>query len=53
MPEDLNLDEPTEQFPDIDDVPIGQENPDETEENGAEDAEDGEESGDDDDDWLP
>jgi hypothetical protein len=52
VPEDLNLDEPEEQYPDIDDVPIGQENADETEENGTEDAEEDEETSDDDD-WLP
>ena len=52
VPEDLNLDEPAEQFPDIDDVPIGQEKTDETEENGAEEAEE-EEEADDDDDWMP
>jgi hypothetical protein len=52
VPEDLNLDEPEEQYPDIGDVPIGQEKPDETEENGTEDADEEEESGDDED-WLP
>ena len=53
VPEDLNLDEPEEQFPDIDDVPIGQENADETGEENTEDREDTEDAGDDDDDWMP
>lgn len=53
VPEDLNLDEPEEQFPDIDDVPIGQENADETGEENTEDGEDTEDAGDDDDDWMP
>ena len=50
VPEELILDEPTDNFPtDIDDIPEGQEN---TEENGSEEEEE-EEGNDDDEDWMP
>ena len=49
VPEELILDEPTDNFPtDIDDIPLEQEGDDEE---GDEDAEDEDDSGDDDD-WL-
>ena len=56
IPEELVLDEPTDNFPtDIDDVPEGQENPEtseDSEEDEDEEYEDEEEEADDDD-WLP
>ena len=49
VPEELILDEPTDNFPtDIDDIPLGQED----EGEGEDEGEDDDDVGDDDDDWL-